>query len=287
MKSLLRNAHAQVLVPRCVVLVIAAIGAPLYAQIQGSTAGLPQAHIDHGVGHATLTAIDARPLDKAVTAIRQEYGWLIDYEDPVYSDGDLTQLGPGDWKSPFPHRPGLRRPAGGKFTTTYPERPIEAMNDEQAMEQVLAQTVRDYAQSGNPGKFTLLHTAHGRYDLVGGNGNVTAVLDTPVSIAARGEPAFDFLTQMLTAVQIQTGHTIGLGLVPTNLLTQCTINQSFSNTSARWIILATVQACSNDLVWQFLYDANQDTFLLNIDAAVIVYRDAAGVRKLGPWPHFQ
>jgi hypothetical protein len=102
-------------------------------------------------------------------------------------------------------------------------------------------------------------------DVVGHNGLQPAVLDTEVSVSPEGRPAFEALEAILKSVQKQTGHRIGLGLAPTNMLMQCTISQPFTNERARSAIRETLNLCHADLVWQFLYDANR--YLLNLDAA--------------------
>ena len=40
--------------------------------------------IEHQHGTATVKADCARPLAQAITAVREEYGWAVDYEDPPY-----------------------------------------------------------------------------------------------------------------------------------------------------------------------------------------------------------
>jgi hypothetical protein len=223
---------------------------------------IDHARIQHGPHSATVTAKEARPLDQTVVAMRGEYGWLVDYEDPVYSGSDLTPVTDDDWHSQFQRAPGLMRPAGREFYTTYQE--SADMNTDQARSGVLRQTINDYMHSGNPGTFSLIQTAPGRFAVVGRNYSSTPVLDTLVTVDLSGEIEYRALADVLQSVQATTGHKMGLGLVPTNILARCSMNQDFNNTPARKAILAIFNSCQTTLLWQLLYDANQDTFLLNL-----------------------
>jgi hypothetical protein len=43
---------------------------------------LSHANIERRDGQVSVLANSPRPLDQAVAAIRQEYGWIVNYEDP-------------------------------------------------------------------------------------------------------------------------------------------------------------------------------------------------------------
>jgi hypothetical protein len=49
-------------------------------------------YVEHSANSATVVANNPRPLWMAVVALRHEYGWLIDYEDPIYRVGDTQEV---------------------------------------------------------------------------------------------------------------------------------------------------------------------------------------------------
>jgi hypothetical protein len=223
---------------------------------------MDQARIKHSPQGATLTANDARPLDQAIEAMREEYGWLLDYEDPIYTDESLTELSDEDWRAPWPRTPGLLKPTGGLFTTTYPESPN--MDSEEVQSRILRQVVADYRKSGNPGTFKLIQTAPGRFDVVGTNGSSSPVLDTVVAVNVKGKDANSALIEVLEQVETKTGHSVGEGFVPTNALNRCVANPEIEQGPARTVILSIFASCHHEFTWRFLYNANIDAYLLNI-----------------------
>jgi hypothetical protein len=118
--------------------------------------------IDHNAGSATVRTNDSRPLDKAVVAIRQEYGWLVDYEDPVYSGTELVDANEKEWPLAHPDKKGYVKPAGNSFVSTYKESFDRAKSTDADRAAVLTQVLADYATSGNPGHFILQQLGPGK-----------------------------------------------------------------------------------------------------------------------------
>src|SRR5580658_7569097 len=46
-----------------------------------------RADITHSAGTAESSANNGRPLVETALALSEEYGWQVDYEDPVYDSG--------------------------------------------------------------------------------------------------------------------------------------------------------------------------------------------------------
>src|SRR5690242_11730044 len=74
------------------------------------------AHFEASEGSVTLVSKDARPLWAALFAIGGKYGWAIDYEDPVYSGGEIRDAAIPEWRLKHPHERGLLIPAGTQLT---------------------------------------------------------------------------------------------------------------------------------------------------------------------------
>jgi hypothetical protein len=83
---------------------------------------MPAGIIEHHGTLGTLSANDPRPLFQAVEAIGQEYGWVIDFEDPPYrSHFDLADSTDPDWRASHPNDKGVTRIAGGEFQSQFAE----------------------------------------------------------------------------------------------------------------------------------------------------------------------
>ena len=236
----------------------------LQGQFPNTSTHWDRAIIKHDSQHtsATLTAVDARPLDQTAEALREEYGWLLDYEDPVYSAADLRPTTDRDWPPNIKPTPGLRIIAGGSFTTTYTEQ--ADMDTDQARVSVLQQGLADHLKSGNPGKFRLVETAPSRFAIVGLNESSPPVLDTLVTVNIQ-DNALVALHDVLQAVQAKTGHTVDVGWVwPINPLHRCNVSQNFEEVPARTALLSILDSCHLTLQWRFLYDPNTNVYALNL-----------------------
>jgi hypothetical protein len=67
---------------------------------------LRQGVITHTGAHAVVAVDQPRPLYSAVHTIREEYGWLVDYEDPRYdSQTDLKDATSPHWRASHPESP--------------------------------------------------------------------------------------------------------------------------------------------------------------------------------------
>ena len=65
---------------------------------------------------ATLFASSPRPLMQAVSAVNDEYGWAVNYEDPPYDSAyDLIEIASPAWRASHPDIRPLRIPSGGLF----------------------------------------------------------------------------------------------------------------------------------------------------------------------------
>jgi hypothetical protein len=115
---------------------------------QSKPSFMSAALIQHHETAGTLTANDPRPLMQAVEAMGQEYGWIVDFEDPQYrSHFDLVDDTDPTWRANHPNAKGMVRVSGGLFQSTFPEPSTISENVE---EKVLQKLVADYNASGNP-----------------------------------------------------------------------------------------------------------------------------------------
>ncbi len=250
-----------------------------------TAARMEHGKIVHNAGSATVQTNDSRALAQAVVAIRQEYGWLVDYEDPIYSGSELVDARTlyKDWFLAHPELKSGLVAAGGPFVSTYAESFDPAKSTDADRAAVLMQVLSDYAKSGYAGHFVLQQLGPGRLAVIGQNSG-NSILSTTISVDFDHTPAFDALEKMLHIVGTKTAYRVGLGFVPNNPLMHCIITSSFTDKTARFILQSVLDSCSLPLTWQALYGVTGNFYLVNLDSAVRVFTDAEGNRRYGPPP---
>jgi len=222
--------------------------------------------ITHGQRKATVAANEPRPLRQAVEALAKEYGWTVDYEDPVYSTGEGVERTDARFLA---SHPGEKQHliGGHRFESDFPEdsNTVPSVSQEEA---VLQKVIADYDNSGNPGKFSLLDEGGGRFAVVGtasGAGhNQSGLLDSPISVDSKninGAWALDKICGSLTA---SSGRQVRLLQYPTNIFVQTQITLHAENKPARDVLRTVLAQTSERLAWSLLYDIDDKAYYLNI-----------------------
>ena len=245
--------------------------------------------VKHNAGAGTLTANDPRPLMQAVEAISQEYGWTVDYEDPLYqSHFDLVDSTDPDWRAAHPKEKGAMRVAGGLFQSNFSE-----PSTENGEEQVLEKLVADYNSSGNPGKFAVRKETEGRYAVVGvsrrdeagRDQTVNALLDTLITIPVQQRDATATLQLIVDTLAATSGVHVKLGTIglSSDPLQEATLTIGGANVPARTLLLQALDDVSNTsphfggiFDWNFLFDADSDAYWLRLRSATKTVTDANG-----------
>jgi hypothetical protein len=273
----------------CVLLGIPSL---LLAQSPTKPSFMNAAVVQHNGTAGTLTANDPRPLMQAVEAISQEYGWIVDFEDPLYqSHFDLVDATDPKWRASHPNEKGATRVSGGLFQSSFPEPSSISSGD--AEEQVLQKLVADYNSSGNPGKFVVRKEAEGRYAVIGAsrkdeNGRdeaVTALLDTAISIPVQQRDATATLQLIVDSLAANSGVKVNLGTIglSSDPLEEAQLGIGGANVRARTLRLQALESISSTsphfrgiFVWNFLFDADTNAYWLRLRAATKTETDANG-----------
>jgi hypothetical protein len=257
------------------------------------SAGVVQHHGTAG----TLTANDPRPLIQAIAAISQEYGWTVDFEDPPYrSHFDLVDDTDPVWRTNHPNAKGVTRVSGGVFQSNFPE--PSTISSDSSEQQVLQKLVSDYNSSGNPGKFVVRKEAEDRYaviavsrrDETGKDQAVGALLDTPISIPLQQRDATATLRLIADTLTANTGVKVYLGTIglSSDPLQGVELAIGGSNVPARTLLLQVIDGSSSTrlfrgiLVWNLLFDADQNAYFLRLHTATKTQTDASGRQVVRP-----
>jgi hypothetical protein len=232
---------------------------------------MPKALVKHQAGSATVIANDPRPLFQAITAVREEYGWAVNYEDPPYfRKYDLVDDTDPQWRAAHPGSKGVTIPAGGFFQSSYPEGQI--IYTASGEEEVLRKIVSDCNRTNNPGKFRVLRNGNGSFSVIGissrnANGNlqnVIPILETRISLPNSKRSGAQTVNLILIVLSARLGKTVVLGTMAVNLMMQAQIEIGGDNVSARSLLVQMLDAVS---AWffqatghalQLLYDVNYD-----------------------------
>jgi hypothetical protein len=244
---------------------------------------LSHANIERKDGQVSVLANSPRPLDQAVAAIRRQYGWIVDYEDPPYDSHDLVDDTDPGWREAHPNAKGVTRVAGGTFTTVF-----SLGSDMNTLppdrERVLDKVLADYETSGNPGVFTLTKEGADRYAVVGvgvkdSNGSekkVAPILDNRIVLPLQERTVGDTLQLILRALSEKSEFKVVLGSAPINLILQTKVKLGGDERSARELLTQLATATRFPMVWRLLYDADPGWYFMNLEIATEATRDSSG-----------
>src|SRR5256885_12438357 len=152
---------------RFLIVVLATIFSNIQAQAQAQndiqarhSRYMERAEVRRLTDSISVTANDARPLAQTVTALSEEFAWVIDFEDPpYYSKYDLVDDTASQWRAAHPSAKGVTVIAGDTFQTQFPESP-NATSSLPGEEHILDKVVSDYNASTNPGRFSVRNEGH-------------------------------------------------------------------------------------------------------------------------------
>jgi hypothetical protein len=241
---------------------------------------LPEGIIETHGTNATVKAVSGLPLAQAITAVREEYGWVVDYEDPPYqSSYDLVERGD----------PGKRRMVarGGAFQSTYPVMP-DMWSSPAVERKVLEKIVSDYNQSGMPGNFFVRQQSDGSFAIIGdsitsANGSkqpVPAILDTPVTIPAMPRNLYETLKLIGDALTLKTRTKVTALAYSANFAMQSMVSVGGTNVSVRSLLIQTAKQLPVATVWDLYYDPGTPMYFLNFGAAGRAEYNVFGQRRL-------
>jgi hypothetical protein len=247
---------------------------------------MDRAEVRHLGNSATITANSARPLAQGITALSEEYGWVIDFEDPpYYSKYDLVDDTDSKWRAAHPTAKGVTAIAGDGFQSQFSENANAATSIPEE-EHILDTLVSDYNASENPGRFSVRHEGDGRFAIVGTyvkdeNGTdeaVSPILDTPISVQTDTRDAYTTIQIILNAVTVKSQTKVVPGMMALNALYRSKVTIGGENIPARTLLLQTLSAAKIKLYWHLYYDNDVKMYLFNMLPLRKANYDASGNR---------
>jgi hypothetical protein len=216
-----------------------------------------QAEIHESAGSVLIAANSPRPLAQVADALRQKYGWMIDYEDPQFTfQSDLVVVeGP----------PQQTVPAGGDFEIEFP-------GNSPQEEKVLQNAVDSYNQSGHPGRFELRKGEGQSFAVVGvgardGSGKLAAqrvLLDAPIAISNEPRTASAVLSLVCKKLSESRHIPVVVGVTPRKVLDRTEVRVGGAEIVARTLLSETLAATQRRLYWELVFDPGAKRYMLDV-----------------------
>ncbi len=217
----------------------------------------------------SLSLDRVRPLAEAIETLEKRFGWIITYEEPLYVySGDIVDV-TASVRRDGRLSPRIMSATGIPFNFEYDIPPERAEPDEETLLRAL---LDQYHLSGNPGVFSVAHSAYAYHVVPSRIKNSSGVferyhaaLDTNISVPAGGRTVYEMVEAIVRAATAATAVNMGVGAIPTNLFFQTRLERSAATTeSARAVLLRTLLATHRKLSWQLLCDPGYKGCALNI-----------------------
>ena len=226
---------------------------------------LKQAEISETEGTIHLVANSPRPLAQTLDALRQKYGWVVDYEDPQY----ISKLDLVEAKEPGNGAPGSKLPAqlpgGGRFSVEFPA-------NAPAEDKTLQIVVDSYNRSNNPGRFELRRSKQGTFFVVGaeardGRGELShqlVLFDVPITLPAKQRTISATLNLICRKIAQHRHISVSVGVSPRSLVDNTDVTVGGTKVAARDLVLQTLTSTRHTFYWRLLFDPNSKGYVLDI-----------------------
>jgi len=269
----------RVIMPFCISLLFVLLCSSVLGQSHPGHAVLTEtAAVSHADGNAKVAVTAPRSLLTAIHAIRSEYGWVVDYEDPIYIPADLVDATDPAWRSANPSAKGATAPAGSAFTTSFDEHSASELLTAAGETRVLNKVIDDYNSSDQPGRFQLKNT-DGRLRVVGIASKAAStdqpplsILDTKITLPVQTRTADQAVKDILAALSAATHINTVEVLVPINVM-QGSTSIGGSDVEARVLLEEVITAVNRKLYWELIYYPDTSTYMFNLYPKTMAYYD--------------
>jgi hypothetical protein len=197
-----------------------------------------------------------RPLLRALDALQDKYGWVVDYEDPQYpADLDLDRNEPSLPRRRHPNGRDLR----GSFTVEFNSGPAsDSPPDEHS---ILKIVVDSYNQGDADGQFELREEQDGRFDVVGigvrdKQGELSSrqpILDLLITVKTKQRSADETIALICQKVGQQSKIPVTPSGVADDVSGNGTVAVGGMRVPARTLLSRTLATTVEHLSWRLLY----------------------------------
>ena len=248
-----------------------------------------RADITHvGGGTVEFAANNPRPLAETVLALSEEYGWQVDYEDPVYDPGtEIADSADPAWRTSHPDEAKIVLPNGGSFRVKIAE--PTGSDREVSESRALHTVVAAYNQTASPGRFFLESEPGGRIAVVGVSKSVglapegknDAFLSTKISLPVSSRTLGDTINAILGAAteKCKVPAQVATGPSP-RVMAGDIVTVGGDEITARELLRQSLDQTGRTWLWSMLYEPTYGEYYLNIFGVVAAVVDSNGRRHL-------
>jgi hypothetical protein len=216
-----------------------------------------------------INAVGPRPLLRALDALEEKYGWVVDYEDPEYpTDSDLT-TNPQNLSQR--RHANVRNSGGEGFSVEFKSGSTpDSSPDENS---VLTAVVNAYNEGSAAAQFELRkeNAQDGRFDVVGaavrGQNDVTSsqqpILDLPITLTTERRSAEQTLVLICQKVSEQSKIPVTSAIADKSLAI-ATIAVGGNEEPARTLLSRALASIGAHFRWRLLYDSSGKSYELSV-----------------------
>jgi hypothetical protein len=218
-----------------------------------------------------LHAEGPRPLLRALDALHEKYGWIVDYEDPEYpAEAEGAKI---PQSLPQRRHTNARSSRGESFSVEFNVDPApDSRPDENS---VLTTVVNAYNQGNAVAQFELRKENDkehdGRFDVVGidvhGQNDETQrqqpILDLPITLTTEPRSAAQTIVLICRKVSGQNDVPV-TSVIADNLRGNGTVTVGGIEVKARTMLSRTLASMGDRLSWRLLYDSSGKSYELSI-----------------------
>lgn len=271
-----------------IVLASPVLQTPIQQLVQTPTGHV--ATISHSNGFVKVQVKAATPLAATLAAIQKENSWTFNLEvAPLYSKFDTVDDTDPRWRVQHPGQAGVTAPAGGQFTTSFPEVGLSQSKD--AMQSVLKQVVQDYNVSDNPGRYEVIEDPPGTIVVVGKQvkndsgqlEDISPVLETRITIPKQDRTVYEAVTAILAEVSKLRGKQMLIGLVPNNDFLSSKTSVGGEDT-ARHLLVQALGDTGRPMHYTLGFDPDPvpQVFMLNVSVVMKTQVSGSDVKQVSP-----
>ena len=238
-------------------------------------AGLAQAHSSplarscqsrgaptHQTGKFIIQTTNSRPVQQALSQLRDKYGLTLDYEEGATSDPRRIS-GTGN----------QRRWIGGRYTIKLRE---PRSPDFAASRRMIAEVLSQFSASGAQ-HFTTILGANHRITVTPSNAS-KRILDTPIVISVADRSVDETIEAILAAVSQQIGRPFEIGGIADNGTAETHVTLgSATPIPARLLLAQVLDAVPFRRSWDQNWEPGTDTYIIAIQSADKMETTPAGV----------
>jgi hypothetical protein len=232
--------------------------------------------LQHVAGLVAISTDTARPEYNAVWLLREEYGWLIDYEDPEYSEAQNTDVAIPRWHLDHPNEAGVFVPKHRNFSFTFTEgHPLIEAKDKLSIVTALT----DQANASDNMKFKVVSGIEGRVALVGITPGRKALGDTMIILPPGSWDGAAAFAKVLSLCEQSAQVKVYPGITPFTPNRQIVVKLSEQTISCRDAVSLVVGGEQNQYVSALFYDLTDSAYYWSVLPALHATNTQSGGRQ--------